>query len=576
MTDAVGFTERDLRRLAGARSFERGLGYRASVSDLEIGDGTITATVDGTEAYRVELTHHAQHPGQRAHAAPAAGLTGRCDCPYGQEGNFCKHCVAVGLTVLGQAESVPRQRAAAASRRRQLDAWLESRSRDELLSLVREHLAADRNLRRRLELRAATAGDDLGAVRERVLSLLDTRPFARYGYIEYADAHAYGQQAAEAVTALRTLTDNGRAADAVEASREAMRALGRTYGEIDDSDGVVGTVASGLAEAHLDACRAARPDPVRTADWLVEHLLGDGDLNDATDIDLTDYMDVLGEPGLTRARELVAEAWRRNPKGWAEKYLMEQLLRSEGSVDALIAVHAADLSPTGATHLLIAKELERAGRPAESLEWAERGLREAGPDRGPDPRLVEFVCERYLRAGRPADVVTVHRDVLKGRRSLAAYQALRTAARTTGRWDGAERTSALDLLRADADAHPGPGSGYGGTALVDALIDDGDHDAAWQAAVDGYADQRQWLTLADRLRDRRPADALTVYLRHIAPFRTRTGDSAYERLTELLLSARACHRALGTEGEFTAYLAGLRADQKRKRKLMAMLDRHGL
>ncbi|MCX5610900.1 hypothetical protein OHB39_25540 [Streptomyces sp. NBC_00047] len=107
-------------------------------------------------------------------------------------------------------------------------------------------------------------------------------------------------------------------------------------------------------------------------------------------------------------------------------------------------------------------------------------------------------------------------------------------------------------------------------------MDDGDLDPAWQAAADGYADQRQWLALADRIRAQRPADALTVYLRWIEPLRKQTGNSAYERMTELLLSARACHLSLGTEAEFTSYLATLRADQKRKRNLMAMLDQHGL
>ncbi|MFJ8159360.1 SWIM zinc finger domain-containing protein [Streptomyces sp. NPDC096136] len=118
MTHTLGFTENDLRRLAGSRSFNGGLGYRSAVSRLDVGDGAITATVDGTDAYEVELTEDED-----------GGLTGWCDCPYGREGNFCKHCVAVGLTVLGQAGSVPRQRSAAASRTRLLDAWLESRTR---------------------------------------------------------------------------------------------------------------------------------------------------------------------------------------------------------------------------------------------------------------------------------------------------------------------------------------------------------------------------------------------------------------------------------------------------------------
>ncbi|MFF1339074.1 hypothetical protein ACFVYT_14380 [Streptomyces sp. NPDC058290] len=67
-----------------------------------------------------------------------------------------------------------------------------------------------------------------------------------------------------------------------------------------------------------------------------------------------------------------------------------------------------------------------------------------------------------------------------------------------------------------------------------------------------------------------------VYMRLIGPLLTRTGDATYEHLTELLLSARTCHRALDTEDEFTIYMAALRTAQKRKRKLTAMLDQHGL
>ncbi|MER6782587.1 MULTISPECIES: hypothetical protein [unclassified Streptomyces] len=396
---------------------------------------------------------------------------------------------------------------------------------------------------------------------------------ARYGYVEYAEARAYGQQAAEAVAALRALTAAGRAADAVEAAREALRALGRTYAEIDDSDGLIGEVATGLAEAHLEACLSSRPDPVETAEWLVPHLLDEE--NGITDIDLFDYREVLGEPGMTRARELVVAAWRINPRAWTEKYLMERLLKADGgSVDELVAVHAADLAPDGRTHLVIARVLESAGRTAEALEWCERGLREAESEWGPDEELVAFVCDRYTRSGRLADVVAIARDLLGARPSLAAYRRLRTAARTAGTWEDAELAGALEVLR--ASDRPVKGRWHGGSVLVDALMDDADVEAAWQAAGDGYADQQQWLVLADRIRDERPADALAVYLHRIERLRKETGDRTYEHVAQLLLSARACHRTLGTEPEFAAYLAALRADQKRKRKLMETLDRHGL
>jgi len=67
-----------------------------------------------------------------------------------------------------------------------------------------------------------------------------------------------------------------------------------------------------------------------------------------------------------------------------------------------------------------------------------------------------------------------------------------------------------------------------------------------------------------------------VYLAAIEPLRSQTGDQTYQQVARLLLSARGCHERLGTTGEFKRYLAALRTDQKRKRKLMTILDKNGL
>ncbi|MDH6432441.1 putative Zn finger protein [Streptomyces sp. SAI-144] len=555
----VGFGEDDLRALAGARSFERGLGYLDAVSGVEVGDGSVTAVVHGTDVYDVELT-----------LGRGDGVSGWCDCPYGQEGNFCKHCVAVGLTVLGQAESIPRQRAAARARASGLETWLTALSHDELLALLRERIGEDRELRRRLELRAAAARSDTGAVRDRVLALIDPRPFARYGYIEYADAPGFARQVKEAADALRTLASAGMAGQAIGLAEEAIRALGEAYGEIDDSDGVVGQAVAAVVEAHLEACDVGRPDPERLAEWLVGRVLGDG--NDATDLDPLDYAEILGPTGLARMRQLAAEARRRSPRGWAERHLMERLVKTEGDTDALVALYTKDMVPSGATHLRIAEELDAAGRADEALAWAERGLRDTVTEAHVDGRLVDYVCDRYTRAGRVAETVAVRRDRFRAERSLAAYQQLRAAARDADCW-GTERKSALVALRDDVGREHG--GSYGGPTLIDVLLDDGDLDAAWREAA-GRADDRQWQRLADLSREVRPADALAVYLRLIGPLKEPTGDGVYERMAQLLLGARDCHRALRTEDEFTAYVVALRAELRRRRKLMTILDRHGL
>ena len=53
MPVSLSFTESDIKLAAGARSFERGLGYFGAVGDLEIGDREVTASVYGTSEYTV-------------------------------------------------------------------------------------------------------------------------------------------------------------------------------------------------------------------------------------------------------------------------------------------------------------------------------------------------------------------------------------------------------------------------------------------------------------------------------------------------------------------------------------------
>jgi hypothetical protein len=178
-------------------------------------------------------------------------------------------------------------------------------------------------------------------MRARIRDLLDTRHYGRDGYVEYSDVRAYSEQVGEAVAAISSLTAAGHADDAVEVAREMIAALAKAYENVDDSSGYLGGVADDLGEVHLQACRIARPDPEKTAQWLVGHMLGETSY--LPDICADDYHSVLGEAGVAKLRLLVTEALRRKPSGWAEKHLMQSLVRAEGDVDAIIAVYAADL-----------------------------------------------------------------------------------------------------------------------------------------------------------------------------------------------------------------------------------------
>jgi hypothetical protein len=354
VTMSALFSEADLRRAAGEKSYVRGLDYVDAIADLEIGADQVTATVYGTDAYEIVLI------------LDDGSATGNCSCPHGRDGFFCKHLVATALAVLRQGD-IPRQRAAAAAKARSLESWLEELSRNDLLTLVREQVSEDRGLRHRLELRAAAAGSDLGAVQARVRELLDARGVSQYGYIEYADTLAYSGQVDEVVIAINGLIDAGHGAQAAAIARQALAAVVEAMEQADDSGGYIGDSTHALAAAHARACAAAPGDPVELAGWLASFVLGGGQV--LPDFATDGYRDALGERGTAEYRRLITQAWRGNPSGWHEKYLMQELLRADGDVDALVAMYAADMLPSGYTHLMIAQELDQAGRATAALEW---------------------------------------------------------------------------------------------------------------------------------------------------------------------------------------------------------------
>jgi uncharacterized Zn finger protein len=556
MTAVLPFTKADIKGAADPRSFERGLDYLHSVDDLEVTESQITATVLGNHEYRVRLVFG------------DGELSADCTCPYGREGAFCKHCVAVAMSVLELGQNLPELIETTKAGRAELASWLESLSKKELLAELLALLDEDRDLRRRLELRAASVKADAAGVRRAVGELI---ALPAQGYVEYGQAYDYAEGVRQAAEGIGGLIEAGDATDAIEIAGEAIDLVTDAFEYVDDSSGVIADAAYELLAVHLRACQAAPPDPVSLAGYLSYQLLHRSDYGITPD--LADYAGLLGEEGIAAVRERVAAAYAENPGNWRARSLVESIAKAEGDVDTVVAIYEANLDDRGWSHLRIAEELDEAGRADEALGWAERGLREAAH---PDQRLVDYLAGRYAAAGRDDDVLGLRRDRFQADRTLGNYQALREAATICGVWPE-ERDGALALLRKDArhsrgGRHPWA---WSGTVLIDALLDDGDLDAAWDAATDAASDA-QWLRLADASAATRPADALPVYLRAIDGLRSMTGDPVYHKMAGLLLSARACHEALGTTDKFRGYVAALRTDQKRKRNLMKILDANGL
>ena len=97
---ASSFDLQALRHLAGPGSYSRGRDYFAAGRVLSLDErrgGAVGAEVRGSAAYSVKLW------------AEGPDLAYSCTCPRGDDGEFCKHCVAAGLAVLAGTTKPPKQ-----------------------------------------------------------------------------------------------------------------------------------------------------------------------------------------------------------------------------------------------------------------------------------------------------------------------------------------------------------------------------------------------------------------------------------------------------------------------------------
>lgn len=569
---AVTFSEADIRRTADSTSFVRGQGYRAGgrVRELSVTESTATAVVDGGRRYRVELAYS----GSR--------LVGKCDCPMGAEGVFCKHCVASALLWLelsdDETEAVVADPAASESTDSDLRAFLLGQDPQRLVDELLRASEGDPLLRARLEVAAGTAARDayddweLRTLLERAIEIRD--------FVSYHDAEGYFRDIDEALDAVDDLIDEGFPDAAVGLTEYALDLLEASAGLVDDSGGGLGVALGRAEEIHLEACFAGEPDPVALAERLAQRGLTSG-YEVFLEV-LPAYADVFGEAGMARYRELVEDAWQNlppirqgehQPGRFQITHLMERVAECEGGADAYIAVLARDVNrPYDVWR--IAQRLCADGRDAEALEWLDRGM----SDFPPDDRLRSLAAECHLRGGRRDEALEMLWANFAGRPSLPTYQALREAAGDTpAPW----RNRALELLRAQPPAPRGfTGPSYieheGHSTLVEVLLWEGDVESAWDAAQTGGCRRGLWLQVGRERAKTHPADAIPIVTEAAEQAIETKNRSAYRDAAKLLAEVRTLARRSGDEDDFRSYLRQLRAKHKAKWALQQELDRSRL
>ncbi len=560
-------TQELVRELAGPRYFERGEGYLTdrrvlslSGPNLSDGNGAITATVAGTEDYRVCIF------------VEDGSLSYTCDCPIGRRGEFCKHCVAVSLQWLSTTHDDTSD----------IRDWLNKQDKKTLIDLLDERALFDAELHNVLSFKAAAADFSVPVQKKLIRQAVGKRQF-----VPYRDMPGYSRRIDAAVDNLESLFQDGIGEPLVELCEYAMRRVETAMGHVDDSDGYMSPILGRLEDLHLAACERARPEPKKLAKRLYSWQI-DGDWDTFHEA-AERYAAVLGDSGLRHYRKLAEAEWASvrplapgedDPERYGRRFritsIMESLTRLGDDFEAWIDVKKRDLS-VAYSYVQIAEACFERGLVKRAIEWAEDG-RSAFGDKA-DRRLSELLVRLYHDSGRHATAADLQWGLFANRPNLHAFARLKQSADQLQRWpDWRQRAVALineQITRATIDRVAGrrrfdPFADK--SLLVEILLWEGDADAAWAEACDGGCDTGLWLKLAEQREISHPRDAVKVYRSLVPDLVNQTNNKAYAEAMKLVTRVGKLCQNLDANDEFATYIESLRDEFKRKRNFMGMLD----
>ncbi len=599
-----------LKSLAGTAVFGRGQTYArgGAIQDPELSPPkageqvALSAVVQGTQPYQTRVWVDDSHR-----------LHGECDCPHADDGYFCKHQVAMALTLRGllggdvsASDPEAAKKVAAAAKRAQtlaqnredLRAFVREQSAEVLAERLWQWASEDRNRMAELKAWAAQtrAGSDPKAVTQAITELL--RPHRQY--LEWRDLRSYLQRADKVLDLLRPWLEQDPA-QLQALCEHALRCLYKVAERADDGDGDLSGVAEEIYALLLQALRAS-PPPASWADrWLSLVQADPWGL-----FDETEALEAAGPAVQARYTERAAQAWQDwlaahppepeksskaskksasklaqssryttpDSERWSIRRRYLNCLEMQGDVQAAIDVmlcHQAYASE----HVELVHFCETHGRYREAMQYAQAAHKRYPQDRNVERALLG--C--YERDGWDEEALVLRRRHFEADPSAANYRALLDAAQRAGQ-DPARYRDSLFAWAREQETSPSPSyfafrqptDGHQKlrniSVRVDWLLAEEQLDEVLALVLDPAHQCRpeQLLAIARGLPAAHDAEAVTL-LQRVFEHKMLTAKSPYGET--LALVAHICGRM--PPQARSAWLAQLRTQYKAKRYFIAGL-----
>ena len=443
---------------------------------------------------------------------------------------------------------------------------------DELRDLVMTLAQRDDGVRRLLEIRAATAAGDDGHA-EAELDAYVRNSLSFRGFVDYRRSFEVAEVAGEVLDELEDHVDGGGAGVARAALLRALTRLRKIVEQADDSSGSIGDQCQRAADLYAKACRLGEPEPVKLATWLVKFR---ADSPGWPTLVLADFVDAFDEKALGTYRRAVAALDRKleDRDQWGRFELDAMLLEladHDGDVDRAVHLLAQREHPQ---YGAIVDRLREAERTDDAVAWIDRAVAEGRVTSHGGGNAYwlspDDVAATYKGLGRIDDAIGVLRADFVRQPSVQAYRVLLDFAATVDRVD-IERAWAFDHARqlAASDRFAA------GAVLVQLHMNDGDIDAAWQAA-DRYGPGWAWQELAVRGAEARPVEAADLYRPRLENDLRHPNTKLYSGIAATLATMAELYERGGRSADFASFIAQIRQDYGRRPSLMKALDAKGL
>lgn len=589
----LSLTEAIIRENATYESIQRGHDYyqHGMVQSLVKRGMSLQAEVEGShyEPYKVLYTFPADN-----------SMTASCTCPY-DWGGWCKHIVAVGLTVLNQPERV--------EERPPIDVLLEGLDRQQLQTLLSKLVEQSPDLIERIEeyvaLSAASpsSSDGSSGIRpHRPLRELDPETARRQVHsamhrLDRMNASEAYWHVGAVLNSVEQILD--RAWELIHADKGwdalfVLEAITEEYlsawESLDDSDGEASEFFSVLGQAWIEALLSADLSNEERRKWVIKldtwrQGLDDYGIEDvftapqeaalqgwddpalqrvlqghleegAREGEGSDYADVL-----TKARLLVLE---RRGRLQEYLYLAEAEHHTEEYLTMLVRLNRiSEAVDYGLAHLdspqkalTFAKALYDAGEREQALRIAEHGLTLPGLQGS----LAKWLRDEAAALGKSALALTAAEAAFRAEVNLPNY--LRIADFAEEQW-AQRRPALLDYARLV--------SGYSGSGRVDVFLHEGLIDDAINAVGSvGYTSEIEKVVNAALMT--RPEWAIQTSRKQAEAIMDEGRAQHYDIAVRWLMKTRTAYFALGHDEEWRAYLADLLTRHHRKYKLIPLLQ----